>query len=45
MSVCVCARVAHACVFTHVRLYIADGWAGIACTVTANTCVVTVADN
>ena len=27
------------------RLYVADGSAGIACTVTANTCVVTEADN
>ena len=37
-SVCVCV-----CVYA--RMYVADGWAGIAYTVIANTCVVTEADN
>ena len=31
------------CVYA--RMYVADGWAGIAYTVIANTCVVTEADN
>ena len=37
---CVCV-----CVCVYARMYVADGWAGIAYTVTANTCVVTEADN
>ena len=38
--VCVCV-----CVCVYARMYVADGWAGIAYTVIANTCVVTEADN
>ena len=41
-SVCVCVCV---CVSVYARMYVADGWAGIAYTITANTCVVTEADN
>ena len=35
VCVCVCVLV---CVYT--RMYVVDVWAGTACTVTANTCVI-----
>ena len=40
LCMCVCV-----CVCVYARMYVTDGWAGIACTVTANTSVVTEADN